>query len=220
MTGGKRTVALLAALVLLVIAGAAAGLIGRAGPRPLAGPLTELPAQMGAWRMAAADKSLDQRTLDVLRPSDYLMRTYVRNDGFPCSVFIAFFDYQREGRMIHSPLQCLPGGGWTISKKEETTIDGPFGRQTVNHLTLVHQLNKMSVLYWYQGRGRLQHNEYLDRILLAWDSLSKGRNDGALVRLMAPAGPKALEMQTDLAAHVSKALQRLMDNGDARQEGR
>ncbi len=220
MTGGKRTAALLAALVLLIIAGAVASLIGQAPPRPLAGPLAGLPERMGEWSMAAADKSLDQRTLDVLRPSDYLMRTYVQKDGFPCSVFIAFFDYQREGRMIHSPLQCLPGGGWTISKKETTFIDGPFGRQTVNHLTLVHQLNKMSVLYWYQGRGRLQHDEYLDRILLAWDSLSKGRNDGALVRLMAPAGPKALEMQTDLAAHISKALQGLMDQSGIGRKGR
>lgn len=220
MTNNKRIAALIAALVLLVLSGTVAGLIGRTTPRPLASSLSLLPKQLGPWKIAKADSTLDQRTLTVLRPSDYLMRTYVRKGGFPCSVYIAYFDYQEEGRMIHSPLQCLPGGGWVISRKEKTTIAGPLGPQTVNRLLLTHQLSRMSVLYWYQGRGRIQHNEYIDRALLAWDSLSKGRNDGALVRLMSPADQESLVLQTDLASRISLALQKLMNQSGANREGR
>lgn len=215
-----RSKALLAALVLLALAGTVAIFIGQATPRPLAWPLEVLPVKLGPWHKAQPDKRLDQKTLAVLRPSDYLMRTYVGPGGIPCSVYIAYFDYQQEGRMIHSPLQCLPGGGWTITQKQKIVIDGPFGPQRVNRLILTHQLNRMSVVYWYQGRGRLQDNEYVDRALLAWDSLTKGRNDGALVRLISVAGEQALASQTDLASRLSQALQKLMDEAARKQEGR
>jgi EpsI family protein len=45
------------------------------------------------------------------------------------------------------------------------------------------------VLYWFKQRDRLVTNEYLVKAWLLWDSLTKHRSDGALVRLVAPLRP-------------------------------
>jgi len=39
------------------------------------------------------------------------------------------------------------------------------------------------VYYWFQGRGRTETNEYLVKWFIFWDSLTRQRTDGALVRL-------------------------------------
>lgn len=42
----------------------------------------------------------------------------------------------------------------------------------------------MLVYYWFQGRGRIITNEYLAKWYIFWDSLTRNRTDGALVRVM------------------------------------
>jgi EpsI family protein len=39
------------------------------------------------------------------------------------------------------------------------------------------------VYYWFVERGRIQTNEYWVKWYIFWDSLTKGRSDGALVRV-------------------------------------
>ena len=40
------------------------------------------------------------------------------------------------------------------------------------------------VYYWFEGRGRNITNEYLAKWYIFWDSLTRSRTDGALVRLV------------------------------------
>ena len=43
------------------------------------------------------------------------------------------------------------------------------------------------VLYWYQqSGGRIVTNEYLGRVHLVFDSLTKNRSDAALIRVSVP----------------------------------
>ena len=44
----------------------------------------------------------------------------------------------------------------------------------------------MLVLYWYQGRGRIQANEYLVKWDLLRDSALRQRSEEALVRIVVP----------------------------------
>ena len=44
----------------------------------------------------------------------------------------------------------------------------------------------MLVLYWYQGRGRIQANEHLVKWDLSRDSALRQRSEEALVRIVAP----------------------------------
>jgi EpsI family protein len=42
------------------------------------------------------------------------------------------------------------------------------------------------VLYWYQGRGRVEANEYRVKWHLLWDAAVTQRSDEALVRIVVP----------------------------------
>ena len=44
--------------------------------------------------------------------------------------------------------------------------------------------SKQLVYYWFQQRGRVVTDEYMVKWYLFWDSLTRQRSDGALVRLI------------------------------------
>ena len=49
-------------------------------------------------------------------------------------------------------------------------------------------LDKQIILYWYQDRGRIIASEYSAKGFLVWDSMTKKRTDGSLVRISVPVG--------------------------------
>jgi EpsI family protein len=208
----KRRAALLLVAALLVAAGGVLGeLSRRVEAQHLRRPLASLPRVVDGWRAEEGDSRLDARTLEVLRPQGHLLRQYLHSSGQTCTLFAAYFGLQEQGRMIHSPRICLPGGGWQIQSRRYVTVPG--GGWQVNHLLLSNGLEHLSVVYWYQGRGRVVANEYLDRLRLLADGLWLGRNDGALFRLTSPApgGSRdaVLDRQLVLAAGLIPAFRRL-----------
>jgi EpsI family protein len=178
-------------------------------PRHLRLPLRELSLALGAWRAAGPDGVLDAPTLGLLKPQDYLLRNYLDPYGRVYALFVAYFGLQQEGQIIHSPRHCLPGAGWHIESRNKINVRAGGKNWRVNHLIVNHELNRFSVLYWYQGRGRVEANEYLDRLYLLIDGLRYKRTDGALVRLTSlinPADPGTLDRQIKLAADLILAM--------------
>jgi len=209
----RKTVGLFIAAALMVAAALLVAVGQEVEPQPLPQPLSTLPLRLGKWRGVGPDQSLDPRTLEVLKPSDYLLRNYVYPGGELCAVFVAYFALQQEGQIIHSPRHCLPGNGWQIARRETVEVSGPGGPWRVNHLILARNLQELSVLYWYQGRGRVESDEYRDRARLVLDGLLYNRNDGALVRLTmeTPQGvPRALHLQKQLASRLIPALGKIL----------
>ena len=47
----------------------------------------------------------------------------------------------------------------------------------------------MVVYYWYLQRGRWFTDEYLNKLYMVMDGLTRRRTDGALIRLITPAEP-------------------------------
>ena len=90
--------------------------------------------------------------------------------------------------MLHSPKNCLPGNGWFIARRDTTTVDvAPYAPFTVNSYTVRNGIDQQVVLYWYQqSGGRIVTNEYLGRVHLVVDSLTKGRTDAAMIRVSVP----------------------------------
>jgi EpsI family protein len=43
--------------------------------------------------------------------------------------------------------------------------------------------DRQLVYYWFQEQGRVLTNEYLVKLFIFWDALTRNRTDGALVRL-------------------------------------
>lgn len=213
MNHRRRSVWLFAAAALLACAALAAQTGRDVLALPLRAQLAAVPRELGPWRAMGPDHGLDQRTLQLLQPQEHLLRNYLDERGQVCALFVAYFGAQREGQMIHSPRQCLPGSGWQIKSRREVAVPGPGGGWKVNHLVLALNLDRLSVLYWYQGRGRVEPSEYLDRLRLVGDAFLRGRSDGALVRLTAEikdSGPEVAPGQLEMAAALIPALDNIL----------
>jgi exosortase D (VPLPA-CTERM-specific) len=133
--------------------------------------------------------ALERIYLDSLKLNDYLMTDFVRNNRDLVNFFVAWYDTQEAGRTTHSPRTCLPGGGWQIVDLKQVEVPGvQVSGVTLRANRVQIQLGNQQqlVYYWFQQRGRVITNEYLAKWFLSWDSLTKHRTDGALVRLITP----------------------------------
>jgi EpsI family protein len=155
---------------------------------PLVQPLSELPQEFGAWKMAQ-EGVIEQEVRDILKADDLLTRSYVNvESGAGSSLYVAFFKSQRTGQAPHSPKNCLPGSGWVPAVEDRVTLSIPGDPQpkTVNRYIVQKGENKSVVIYWYQSRERVVASEYWAKIYVVLDALRYNRTDTALVRVVAP----------------------------------
>jgi EpsI family protein len=125
--------------------------------------------------------------------------------GAPFSLYVGFYEQQSRGQTIHSPKNCLPGSGWEALTSTTHDVAVAGRTHTVNRYLLKRGEQKALVLYWYQGRGRVEANEYKVKLDLLRDSALRGRSDEALVRLVVPietSEPEALALATEAAREV------------------
>ena len=179
-------------------------------------PLKDFPEQVGEWRRSRADHVLDDATLSVLRATDYLLRDYRRLDGQNANFYVGYYGSQREGASYHSPLNCLPGSGWTLSAPGKAMIPLPDGSQfAANKYVIENGEHRSLMLYWYQGRGRTVASEYWGKVYTVIDSVRLRRSDGAMVRVTVPLGDSeevALKTAVDMSAKAVAALPEFVPN--------
>jgi EpsI family protein len=130
--------------------------------------------------------------LRVLGVDDYLTRFYGRT-GSVVDLYVGYYNSQRQGDTIHSPLNCLPGAGWEPSSRSLLSIpvradefDSDSHAIEVNRVVVQKGLDRQLVLYWYQSHGRVIANEYVGRSLMVLDAIRLNRTDGSMVRVVAP----------------------------------
>ena len=151
--------------------------------------LKDFPQTVGAWQKTGNDQILDEATLKVLRASDYLLRDFRKSDGQVANLYVGYYATQRTGATYHSPLNCLPGSGWTLSEPGKATIALPDGSSFVANKYVIKNADYESLmLYWYQGRGRNVASEYWGKVYTVFDSVRLRRSDGAMVRVTVPVG--------------------------------
>jgi exosortase D (VPLPA-CTERM-specific) len=187
---------LLAALVLVLVAGQVALRVARAPAVPLLQSLDNFPLQLGAYQ--GRRTYLDREMAAAVGADAYLEADYTSPEPGPVSLWIAYFESQSqkvEGR-IHSPLICLTGSGWHIleSRIEEVAPGLP-----ARYLLMEQGGARQVVYYWYIQQGRWLASEYSSRLFMGWNGLMKRRNDGAIVRLITPAGPDVAQARARLA---------------------
>lgn len=201
-----------ALLTVLLLAGVFINLWERAGEaRVNRQPFRELPAQLGNWRQVGPDQRFAPDVEALLRADDYVLRTYARPDGRMVSIYVGYYSTQRTGITYHSPLNCLPGSGWTFYDPATIRITQDDGSRSfeANRFIVQNGNDREILIYWYQGRGRAVASEYWDKLYTVFDSARRRRSDGALVRLMTPVATSeasALELTADLAKQMSSAL--------------
>ena len=141
----------------------------------------------GEWR--GTRQSLEGIYLDTLKLDDYVMADYASDRSSPINLYIAYYNSQRKGEAVHSPRSCLPGGGWQLRDFDQRTLaDVKINGQPlrVNRTLIELGDHRQLVYYWFQQRGRVITNEFAVKWYLFWDSLTRHRTDGALVRLIIP----------------------------------
>jgi len=170
--------------LLLMGAGAYLGLHSDA-PVPIEKALSELPMYRSQWRMVS-QSSFSEQILALLKPTDYLYRTYSGTEGKNIGLYIGYHDGGKESGEIHSPKHCLPGSGWQELSSSRMVIATPGG--AVNVVKAVYQKGEHKELffYWFQVQGRTIANEYTLKLAEILNSLFHQRRDAAFVRISIP----------------------------------
>jgi EpsI family protein len=146
------------------------------------------PDSVGGW--GGREITMTDLEVEVSGVSEYHLRFYeapgTAAENSWISLYVGYYDRQVGGRSIHSPKNCLPGAGWAPLQSTVIILETSTGPAKVNRYLLQNQDRLALVLYWYQGRGRVQANEYLVKWDLLRDAALRKRSDEALVRIVVP----------------------------------
>jgi exosortase D (VPLPA-CTERM-specific) len=187
--------AYLCSVALLVpVAFASTLIVEREEVSPPRAMFVDFPMKLDGW--LGTSLTLEKQYIDTLRFDDYVLADYRFGDGQPVNLYAAYYRSQRKGQSAHSPQSCLPGGGWEISSINSMDLPASSGMVRslpVNRALIQKDSQKQIVLYWFKQRNRILSNEYLVKLFLFWDALSRGRTDGALVRIASLVGPGETE---------------------------
>jgi len=154
---------------------------------PITKPLDQFPLGVGGW--AGTRQSMEQKFIDTLDLSDYVIIDYQNKQGHQVNFYAAYYESQRKGESIHSPATCLPGSGWLFRQAGDVTLPisgGGGDSMRVNRAFMEKGAYKQLSYYWFAQRGRVLTNAYQLKFYVFWDALTKQRTDGALVRIITP----------------------------------
>ena len=154
---------------------------------PMNRPLSEFPVSSGGWQGKRV--SMEQKFIDTLDLSDYVIIDYQNGDGRAINFYVAYYQSQRKGESIHSPATCMPGGGWLFRESGKALVplnSGENSTMSVNRAFMQKGESKQLAYYWFPMRGRVLTNAYEMKLYNFWDALTRQRTDGALVRVITP----------------------------------
>jgi EpsI family protein len=170
--------------------------------RPVAAPyrvaLDAVPMTLSEW-MGEPAPPLAPDVARILAADQYVHRYYAAPDGRSIEMDIAYYAQPHVGGTAHSPLNCLPGNGWSMSEPLVRQIRTAAGTWSVREITVSRDQARWAMTYWFQGRQRVEADEFTARLNLFTDALRRRPADTAMVRVMTPLSPG------DTAAHTMLA---------------
>lgn len=196
------------AMALLIAAAPLPGYLGRNEPMPLRHPLDQLSYRFGDWQ--GRDEVLTAETREKIGTNDLLMRSYVNPQGDVVLLYVSYFERQQQGEISHSPKNCLPGAGWQpmVAHRVPYPVTNDE-RGSVNEIIFDKSGQKQLVYYWFQERNRVLASEYLVKLFLIWDAMTRHRTDGALLRVSALVHGSEEETRAHLLSFMRLALPEL-----------
>lgn len=197
--------------ILLLLAAACITLVPR--PEAVLPPprLDQVPAVFNG--MQAEDVPIEPRLLKASSVDSYLNRVY-RGPSGEAGLYVGYYSSQRAGDSVHSPKNCLPGGGWQAVRAGRIALPLPGGSHPEVNLYLVENAGeRIVVLYWYQSHGEIAASEYAAKWHTMQDAILHRRSDSALVRISVPvtggeaaATAQALAFARSIAPYLEEAL--------------
>jgi EpsI family protein len=200
-------------LIGFVVAAAAVTRADRREDAPNRMAFKAFPMQIADWR-GTAQPPLSQQVLAVLGATDYVTRIYQTPDRSIVGLYVGYWNSQRQGDTIHSPLNCLPGAGWEfvnhgVLQLTGASMAGP-GSGGINRYIIQKGLDRQLVLYWYQSHGRIVASEYWGKFYLVADAVRLNRTDGSIVRVIAPIAGNTREAEARAEAVALRFVQVLL----------
>jgi exosortase D (VPLPA-CTERM-specific) len=207
----RPSAALIAAAALtLGLASAWALAPDRIPPQMERAALDLFPRSVGEWQAAGPARELSPDVERTLGADDYISLSYARAGALaPVEFFSAWYLDQTKGG-IHSPEICLPGGGWEMTSIEAVDVGLAVEQGTgfwITRAVITKDGARLLVYYWFDQSGRKIASDYMAKAMLLWSGLTKGRTDGALVRLTTPVlpGETAEQAEVRLTSFLSEA---------------
>lgn len=172
---------------------------------PIRKSFDTFPSRIASWQ-ARESNNLDLEIVSLLKVNDYVMRRYANADGRNLWLYIGYWSTQRKGAQIHSPRNCLPGGGWEPIEASRLVVPLPgHAPIEVNRYLIQKDRDQQVVLYWYQSQGKAVAGELDAKIEMVRSAITRNRTDGALVRVSTPVSGGVAET-TDVLVRYIQAL--------------
>ena len=170
---------------------------------PIRKSFDTFPPTIATWQERQSN-NLDLETVNLLKVNDYVMRRYTDRDGRTLWLYIGYWATQRKGAQIHSPRNCLPGGGWEPIEAARLVVplSAPYTPIEVNRYLIQKDRDQQVVLYWYQSQGKAVAGELDAKIQMVRSAITRNRTDGALVRVSAPVIGGVAETTESLVRYV------------------
>jgi exosortase D (VPLPA-CTERM-specific) len=190
------------ALVMVISVSPFINWTSKATPVPLLQGFNNFPMEIGPWQghRAYIDQTMIKETL-----VDAYLNAEFQNKGQPwINLWIAYYETQRKADgYIPSPSRCLPAAGYYTKEKKIINISP---RLSVNYMLMEQQGQDILVYFWYLQRGRSFTSEYLQKLYIGYDGLTRQRTDGALIRLITPVVKNKEEAQNRLNSFAKDLL--------------
>jgi exosortase D (VPLPA-CTERM-specific) len=142
------------------------------------------PREIAGWQ--GADMDIEASALAALNATDHLSVNYAKGEDV-INVWSAYYDSQYSGNAAHSPLVCIPGGGWRVEDGGVTEIPvAGAAPLSASRLIIAQGTDKQLVYFWFVEGGRHETGEYAAKFRLFANAMLHNRRDGALVRFVTP----------------------------------
>ena len=181
--------------------------------QPLKQSLSNFPTQIGSWQ--GSTSRFDDRIYEVLGVDDSILVNYYNKNSEYIQLYIGYYQSQREGDIIHSPRNCMPGSGWNIVESSIIPLDQKNQNgEPIKVIKLVLQkgIQRQVALYWFHSRGRVIASEYTKKMYLIWDSITKHRTDGSFIRLLSSITDQNESQATERLKQFTEQLFPLLNN--------
>ncbi len=100
--------------LVLLIATAGVQVGSRREQIPARETFASFPDRVAEWRGGPSER-FDQQVLTVLGVDDYITRVYAGSGQDSVGFYVGYYQSQRQGSKLHSPIVCLPGAGWVMN---------------------------------------------------------------------------------------------------------
>lgn len=197
--------------ILLLAVALGSGAIGRhhlLTVRPTVGgasAFASVPLTLETWH-SGGDLPFDPSIERVLAADRYVNRAYVGPNGQNVGLYVGYYQTQRQGSAIHSPLNCLPGAGWQLVARNTVRLGTAGDDPMVNRVIIEKGDAQQLVYYWYQSRNRIVASEDRSKFYLVADAITQRRTDAALVRVITPIGGTPEDVDSDTGARTFARL--------------